>query len=465
MAISAKISLDYTQNNTNTSYKTSKINLSNKSTYSKDFQETLSSTTSSKDKKEINDYNENEALIKDRDTSNQVDDNNNSKVEDKGDTSAKTDGKDSTKIDELKNKLEELEEDSKSNSKDKVNDVLIELMNLLAKLGINQKDLTANGKDNFNALQKMIGSIDANTISNNNSNNIMDVLAKLLKTDSVKENLNTDLLNSIQKILSNLNDNHNSSKEVKSGIKDLMSEISNIMNEKQNENGKVLNLEDLLNKNYSQDNQESSTENKSSNSNNLLDNKETSKEEKFLNSLADNGKGGTTDKINLFASRNEFIQNQGVDVSKNLTINKTTLVSDLITDVKYMSSNGLKELTVKINPENLGEVTISLTQEDGVMKANLKATSKDTVNLLMQNLSDIKNQLNDKNIKIDAVNIKLYQEDTTFFKNGEFNEHPTQEQQKNTNNSNRDVNEKINGEDYSAEGIQAINDGNVNFLA
>ena len=42
-----------------------------------------------------------------------------------------------------------------------------------------------------------------------------------------------------------------------------MSEISNILDNKQNQSGKVLTLEDMLNKNYSQDNKDSSLENES----------------------------------------------------------------------------------------------------------------------------------------------------------------------------------------------------------
>ena len=88
---------------------------------------------------------------------------------------------------------------------------------------------------------------------------------------------------------------------------------------------------------------------------------------------------------------------------KELTINKATFADDLIKDVKFMSNNSLKELTVKINPGNLGEITIKLVQEDGVMKANLKANSKETTALLSQNLAEIKKQISEQNIKIEML--------------------------------------------------------------
>lgn len=463
MATATKISYDYAQNSIVSSSTNSTTSSSNNYTRNKDFQETLSSQKSEK-QVDNNNTSANDIKVNNDGKSNQVeDDSNSTKVEDK----------DSSEIDELKDKLEELEKESKLASKDDINDILNELMNLLAQLGINQKDITsADGKVNSDMLQKLIEGVGKDTSSSSdNLNSVMDNLMKLLQTDSAKDKLDTNSLSLVQNILKNINDNSNTSKEVKDGIKDLMSEISKLIDDKQNQNGKVLTLEDLLNKNYSQNNNESSTESENSNSNadTMQSGKETSKEDKFLNSLAaDDKTGDTTNKINLFVSRNQLIQNQDAvvtDTSKNLTVNKATFANDIVQDVNFMNINGLKELTVKINPGNLGEVTISLTQEDGVMKANLKANSKDTTSLLMQNLTDIKNQINDKNIKISEINIELYQDDTTFFKNGNFDGQSAQQQQ-DSNYANESGNDKISSEDYLIDSnVQAIDNGNLNLLA
>ncbi|OOM79938.1 flagellar hook-length control protein FliK [Clostridium sp. BL-8] len=467
MATATKISYDYAQNSIVSSSVNSTTSSSNKPTRNKDFQETLSSQ---KNEKQVDNKNIS-TKPNDKDSNTKVNDKDDRSKVDNNEQSNQVEDKDSSKIDELKDKLEELEKESKSASKDDVNDILNELMNLLAQLGIDQKDITStDGKVNSDMLQKLIEGAGKDTSSSSdNLNSVMDNLMKLLQTDSVKDKLDTNSLSLVQNILKNINDDSNTSKEVKDGIKDLMSEISKLIDDKQNQNGKVLTLEDLLNKNYSQSNNENSTENESSNSNTTLENKESSKEDKFLNSLATDDKtGDTTNKINLFVSRNQLIQNQDAvvtETSKNLTVNKATFANDIVQDVNFMSTNGLKELTVKINPGNLGEVTISLTQEDGVMKANLKANSKDTTSLLMQNLTDIKNQINDKNIKISEINIELYQEDTTFFKNGNFDGQFAQQQQ-NSNHANESGNDKISDEDYLADSnTQAIDNGNVNFLA
>jgi len=458
MVTTTKTSINSKTNSIDLLSKTSNTNLSSKSTselYKVDNNKTTSKSETSKSE-DFKDVLSSKANSKDEVAKNET----------------STDSKDTTKIDELKEKLEELEQDNKSDSKDKVNDILNELLSLLAKLGIKEEDLKSNGKINSDVLKTMIEGINGDAASKSNSSSIMDKLMELLKNDSVKGNLDTDALKSMQKILSNLSanladDNTEATKDVKSGIKNLMSEISNMLDNKQSQSGKVLSLEDMLNKNYSQDNKESSTENqsnKNASSEVTKDTKEVSKEDKFLNSLIDDDKDSSLNKINLFASRTQTVQNQGVDTARGLTINKATFADDLIKDVKFMSNNSLKELTVKINPGNLGEITIKLIQEDGVMKANLKANSKETTALLSQNLTEIKKQLGEQNIKISDVNIELYQEDTTFFTEQGFGRQLSEEQGRNNNsNSNTRNNATITEEDL-IENITSTN-SNVEFFA
>lgn len=345
---------------------------------------------------------------------------------------------------ELNEKLEELEKESKTASKDKLKDILSELLSLLAKLGIKQDDLNANG-----------------TSSNGGLNSIMEKIMGLLKNDSVNSKLDSNSLKLMEKLLGNLNGTikENATESTKSSLKGIMSEISDLLENKQNSGNKVLTLEDMLSKSYSQDNSES--DNSSASKNNTPT---TSKEEKFLNSLIDDNKDDSLNKINLFASRTSTIQNQGVNNTRGLTINKATFVDDLIKDVKFMNTNSLKELTVKVNPGNLGEITIKLVQEDGVIKANLKANSKDTTALISQNLSDIKKQLGEQNLKIADVNIELYQDDTTFFSEQSFGGQLSEEQRRNNTRNSNAANNLASSEEDLVENIEA-NDNNIEFFA
>lgn len=387
----------------------------------------------------------------------------------------KTTSEDASKIDELKEKLNELEEASKSEDKDNIEDILNQLLILLDKFGI-KDDLKLEGlneKLSSENLKNILQGINVENKASNNLNSIMEKLMELMKNDSVKKDLDTDSLKSIDKILSNLSsklaeDNTEAGKAIKGNLKNLMSEISNILEDKQKQNGKILTLEDMLkNKNYSQDSKENSLGNESNKntSSEAPKSKETSKEDKFLNSLLDDNKDNSSNKINLFASRTQFNQNQSVDTVRGLTINKATFADDLIKDVKFMSTNAVKELTVKINPGDIGEITIKLIQEDGVMKANLKANSKEATALLAQNLADIKKQLNEQNIKIADVNVELYQEDTTFFKDQGFAGQSSGEQRKNGNtSSNSNVNYTAISEDDLTDNV-VTNSSNLELFA
>lgn len=137
-------------------------------------------------------------------------------------------------------------------------------------------------------------------------------------------------------------------------------------------------------------------------------------EEKVLNSIINDGEDKkVTTKFTLMSNNISSSNVEKVDVPK--VINRANMVEDIVKSVKYMTSNNIKELVVRINPKDLGEVAIRIVQEDGIMKANLKASSKETYSILSQNLGDIKRYLGEQNIKIQQVDISLY-EDTTYFK-------------------------------------------------
>lgn len=372
---------------------------------------------------------------KDNQNSSKVNDNDNEVNE-----SANEDNLNS-QIDELKDKIKELDKSSESDKKDKIDDILAELLNLLNKIPGNQN-------------QELLS----------------------LKNDLLKNNvINGDFLNSLEKTLVKLSsifadDNSENAQNTKSMIKDLMSEISNIQNSKQNQ--KEVTIDELLKSKSVQNNSEESIGNSSSNvsessddKSSESDGKSTSKEEKFLNSFLNDGKDTSMDKINLFASRVQNMQQvQDTNSDGQLTINKTTFADDLIKDVRYMTTNSIKELTVKVNPGNLGEITIKLIQEDGITKANLKANSKETEALISQNLANIKNHLNEQNIKIDDINVEIYQEDTTFFSNGN-NESDFSNNSKNNDGNSKSETLGIDLDTSTAQESENIDNVNVDLLA
>ncbi len=148
--------------------------------------------------------------------------------------------------------------------------------------------------------------------------------------------------------------------------------------------------------------------------------KSLSSEKKLLEKLIGEKEDGKLTKVNQFmnAFNNSKISLEEVKNVDKLLINKVTFSEDIVKSIRFMELNNIKDLTVKINPKHLGEVIINLTMEQEAMRAQLKASNKDTVALLNANLKDITEKLNE-NIKIQQVEVAIYNDDTTYFSSNE----------------------------------------------
>lgn len=318
-----------------------------------------------------------------------------------GNNSKNTASKDASKDsinDSIKDKFKSLKENINENidDKEKVNkdiESLLGMINSLIGITNNDENLMINQEDMFmdNSSQVL------------DTSSLLDKLLDGLNSEEAESNLDSDLL---------------------SDMKDLAAELK-LSNESKH-NSKVLSLEGNNSSNqeelYQGESSLTDADNQNSETikNQIEGSKEDSKEDKFLNSLLDDTQDNSiNNKINMFASRVEQLQGQNTE-NTQLSVNKVTFTNDVIKDVKYMAANNIKELSVKVNPGNLGEITIKMIQQDGVMKAHLKANSKETAELLLNNISEIKKELSEQNMKISEVNIELYNDDTTYFKNGNF---------------------------------------------
>lgn len=392
-----------------------------------------------------------------------------SRVNDKdsrnNDKQSVTDSDKSSKIEELKSKIKELKEEVKDGNCDekKVSDILAELLIALNSL-LDKNDVSEvlNADENNDILGKLIEQL---TSDNSEGNNLLKQLVEMLSSDEAQSSLGSDTLKDMKELLQQLSASltDDSNENINKGITDIISKLDEMLQNSDEQGKNTITTEELFKQSNS--NQDSSMENDDNNAG-MTDKKSNSKEDKFLNSLIEDKKDSVDNKINLFATRTQSVQAQNTEV-RGLNINKATFADDIIKDVKFMSTNNLKELTVKVNPGNLGEITIRLVQEDGLMKANLKANSKETTALLAQNLAEIKKEIGDQNIKISEVNIELYNEDTTFFKNESFGGQLSQEQNnsKGASQNNTDVNISTSENDEVLEENLAMLDNNLDFLA
>ena len=126
---------------------------------------------------------------------------------------------------------------------------------------------------------------------------------------------------------------------------------------------------------------------------------------------------------------------------KPVAVSRETVATEVVSNVKYMVKNQVEQLTVKIYPKELGEITIKIISEDGIMKADIKSTSKETYTLLNSNMEEIKKHLSNESLIIKEVNIGLY-EDTTYYSGQGFS---------------NEFNDERNKENYFVEDNDSIN--------
>jgi|GEM_PF-789077 len=183
-------------------------------------------------------------------------------------------------------------------------------------------------------------------------------------------------------------------------------------------------------------------------------------EEKFLNNLLgqDKDEAKISKAVNFM---NQFetiktIESPKVLTPNNLVINKNNFDVDVIKTIKLMEINNIKDLTVKMNPKELGEITVKLTMESGIMKATISAQNKDTFNLLNQNIQDIGDKLKSMDIKIQSLDINIY-EDSTF-----FNKDSSDRNNNGRQNNNRQTNMGLDEEEIPISNNYVIEENQVN---
>ena len=324
--------------------------------------------------------------------------------------------------------------------------------------------LDINNKNNSEELRALLK--EAKTLTDSILENIKSKNLDETPVDSYKKELANKILSlidllpkeSIEKISSNIGD-EDKTKIISSLLSVKNYENEDGVNSKLSEVKSDTNKTPIIAKVESQLNNESSYD-ENLNSNDTLkeyDIDENSDEDKILSKIIDGDNKGSFSKI--LSSYDKFNKSNIETIKEPVAVNKQTLDLDIIKNVKFMMKNAMQELKVKVYPKELGEMTIKILSEEGIMRAEIKAISKETYNLLNSNLQDIKKSLSEQNIRIQEVNIGIYNEDTTFFSGKENSSENFKNGQESTNSRNVIFTE----EDEIKEDL--LNESNVNLLA
>lgn len=88
-------------------------------------------------------------------------------------------------------------------------------------------------------------------------------------------------------------------------------------------------------------------------------------------------------------------------------------VNSVIQQAQYLVKQGGGEMTVKMTPEGLGEVTIKVVSENGKVNVQLATESAEAKKLFESNINDLKNQLNAQKLSTEMVKVDVIQNTNT----------------------------------------------------
>ncbi|ELK6815939.1 flagellar hook-length control protein FliK [Campylobacter jejuni] len=293
------------------------------------------------------------------------------------------------KNDKVKSKIEEDTTDAKNTLKNIKNDEFAK--NLTEELNIkdkknqdnlnkdnNLKDLNKESKDLNKDFNK---ELNKNQEKNNlNQENIQDQNKNLKNNDqnlNLDKNLNKEIVKDTQKLVSNLTQkDFNLNKEPKNNNKENKDIKQNFFDQK-------LNFENL-NKTQVVQNKENNA-----NFNNNTTNKETFTQEQ-TKTHSENVDKNSLDELNsLVKDLNKVTQNNARNITPKETLQYFS--QDLKEAVDQYKAP-ITKLSITLNPNNLGEVEVTLIQRGNNLHINFNSNTN-AMNLFIQNQAEFKNSL------------------------------------------------------------------------
>ncbi|HEF3515154.1 flagellar hook-length control protein FliK [Campylobacter jejuni] len=284
------------------------------------------------------------------------------------------------KNDKVKSKIEEDTTDAKNTLKNIKNDEFAK--NLTEELNIkdqkNQDNLNKESKDLNKDFNK---ELNKNQEKNNlNQENIQDQNKNLKNNDqnlNLDKNLNKEIIKDAQKLVSNLTQkDFNLNKEPKNNNKENKDIKQNFFDQK-------LNFENL-NKTQVVQNKENNA-----NFNNNTTNKETFTQEQ-TKTHSENVDKNSLDELNsLVKDLNKVTQNNARNITPKETLQYFS--QDLKEAVDQYKAP-ITKLSITLNPNNLGEVEVTLIQRGNNLHINFNSNTN-AMNLFIQNQAEFKNSL------------------------------------------------------------------------
>lgn len=316
------------------------------------------------------------------------------------------------------------------------------------------KNNAVNDNSSLSGLEKLIDILQdkEGKLSSDESSQILNAL---LNENNASGSINNKSMTEIQNII-NENTNADSSKEINTRniaelIQKAIDENSSIKNQ---DNSIKTNIQDNSLKNNKGQIITSSSETELSGEKN----KDLSKVNKPQGLIADIKKddAAVNDKIQTSIT-SAAVKKESAEIKmpeESAVISKNNdIVEVTVEKFKSLRLPDITELKVKLIPKELGEITVKLVLEKGQINGNIIATKKETAEVLQNQITTLKHNLEENNIQLSNLSINLKNEDNY---NGR---HSNQKYPNDNRKNSKDAVQTF------EDAINEVSDNNINLIA
>lgn len=328
-------------------------------------------------------------------------------------------------------------------------------INLINNILKNNVDKINQKVDNLISKLKIINKVEGQLIENINNNENTDTLdlnkfnniikQTIVKLGLEKENVDNQILKEsiIYKKDINLNNEYEANKKNVLDISDELDVISNYrVLTLENKNSKQVEVSTAKDKNiFSYKENEIELMETSLDYEVINESKVSSitgeKAKNIINNDSINGRENELNILNnIVMPKNNSVVEIKDEVSKIQVIRSEYISEDFVQTIEYLKVNNKEEISVRMNPKDLGELNIRILKGNNEEKVIVTLRNEETFNLLKENVNEIKNHLSSLDIKVKDVEVEIKSESQNNFShnsNQQSNRNNNKEEKKSIN--------------------------------
>lgn len=125
------------------------------------------------------------------------------------------------------------------------------------------------------------------------------------------------------------------------------------------------------------------------------------------NRFAENNQQSNESFMSMNSNVNSMQTIDNSQMSSYLNTNTMEIIKQIVEQVKVNVTTEAKTMEMQLNPENLGKIHVSISEENGVINAQFTATNELVKEALEAQLATLRENLNQAGVKVDAIEVTV----------------------------------------------------------